>query len=150
MQAPPPDVYQPAAWVSYGGGEAIFLAIVLLVVAGGFAYAGKRLRAPLRITRPGGTVAGFMIAIWLLALYTVNVVWLVYGLQLKQAYPSFVAPRLHRVGTFVIDAPVTFLVILLPHTALGLEGRPGQCRNRHCRLADDLRVSLRSDRDDAE
>ena len=112
MQAPPPDVYQPAAWVSYGGGEAIFLAIVLLVVAGGFACAGTRLRAPLRITRPGGTVAGFMIAIWLLALYTVNVVWLVYGLQLKQAYPSFVAPRLHRVGTFVIDAPVTFLVIL--------------------------------------
>ena len=59
--APPP--YAPAAhWVSYGGGEAILLAIVLLVVAGGFAYAGKRLRAPLGITRPGGTVAGFMIA----------------------------------------------------------------------------------------
>jgi hypothetical protein len=37
--APPPDAYQPAHWVSYGGGEAILLAIVLLVVAGGFAYA---------------------------------------------------------------------------------------------------------------
>ena len=68
------------------------LAIVLLVVAGGFTYAGKRLRAPLKITPPGSTVAGFMIAIWLLAIYTVNVVWLVYGLQLKQAYPDFVAP----------------------------------------------------------
>ena len=49
--APPPDMYQPAAWVSYTGGEAMLLAIVLLVVAGGFAYAGKRLRAPLKNTR---------------------------------------------------------------------------------------------------
>jgi hypothetical protein len=106
--APPP--YAPAHWVSYGGGEAILLAIVLLVVASGFAYAGKRLRAPLEITRPGGTVAGFMIAIWLLAIYTVGVATFVYGLQVKQAYPGFVARRV-RVGTF-IDAAVTFFVLL--------------------------------------
>ena len=99
-----------AHWISYGGGEAILLAIVLLVVAGGFAYAGKRLRAPLRVARPGGAVAGFMIAIWLLAIYTVLVATFVYGLQVKQAYPGFVAPRV-RVGTFV-DAAVTFFVIL--------------------------------------
>ena len=109
VAAPPP--YSPAPhWVSYGGVEAILLAIVLLVVAGGFAYAGKRLRAPLAITRPGGTVAGFMVAIWLLAIYTVCVAWLVYGLEVKQAYPGFVAARV-RVGTFV-DASVTFFVIL--------------------------------------
>jgi hypothetical protein len=40
--APPP--HAAAHWVSYGGGEALVLAIVLLVVAGGFTYAGKRLR----------------------------------------------------------------------------------------------------------
>jgi hypothetical protein len=102
--APPPH---PAAhWVSYGGGEAI----VLLVVAGGFAYAGNRLRVPLGVRRPGGTVAGFMIAIWLLAIYTVIVATHVYGLQVRQAYPDFAAARV-RVGTF-IDAPVTFFVIL--------------------------------------
>ena len=100
----------PASWISYGGGEAILLAIVLLVVASGFAYAGKRLRAPLKVTRPGRTAAGFMIAIWLLAIYTVLVATFVYGLQVKQAYPGFVAPRV-RVGTFV-DAAVTFFVIL--------------------------------------
>jgi hypothetical protein len=93
-----------------GGGEAIRLAVVLLVVASGFAYPGRRLRAPLEITRPGGAVAGFMIAIWLLAVYTVLLATFVYGLQVKQAYPGFVAPRL-RVGTFV-DAAVTFSVIL--------------------------------------
>jgi hypothetical protein len=102
--APPPH------WISYGGGEAMLLAILLLVVAIGFAYAGKRLRAPLRVTRPGGVVAGFMIAIWLLTIYTVVVVTVVYGLQVKQAYPSFAARRV-RVGTFV-DAAVTFFVIL--------------------------------------
>ena len=80
------------------------------MVAGGFTYAGKRLRAPLEITRPGGAVAGFMIAIWLLAIYNVLVATFVYGLQVKQAYPGFVAPRV-RVGTFV-DAPVSFFVIL--------------------------------------
>jgi hypothetical protein len=110
--APPPDVYQPASWVSYGGGEAILLAIVLLVLTGGFAYAGKRLRVPLRVTRPGGTAAAFMIGIWLLALYTVIVAAFIYALQLKQAYPGFVAPRL-IVGKFTfVDALVTFFVIL--------------------------------------
>jgi len=102
---------QPSAhWISYGDGEAILLAIALLVVAGGFAYAGKRLRAPLGLTRPGATVAAFMIAIWLLAIYNAFVATYVYGLQVKQAYPGFVADRV-RVGTFV-DALVTFFVIL--------------------------------------
>ena len=105
---PAPHVW--AHWVSYDRGEGVLLAIVLLAVAGGFAYAGKRLRTPLGITRPGATVAGFMIAIWLLAIYTVIVATHVYGLQVRAAYPDFVAARV-RVGTFV-DAPVTFFVVL--------------------------------------
>jgi hypothetical protein len=105
---PPP--YSPPSWNSYVGGDAILLAIALLVVASGLAFACKRLRAPLGITRPGGVAAGFMIAIWLLAIYTVVVATFVYGLQVKQAYPNFVGRRV-RVGTFV-DAAVTFLVIL--------------------------------------
>ena len=106
----PPPPYAAAHWVSYGSDEAILLAVVLLVVASGFAYAGKRLRTPLEVKRPGSTTAGFMIAIWLLAIYTSGVATFVYGLQLKQAYPGFVAPGV-RVGTFV-DAAVTFFVIL--------------------------------------
>ena len=105
-----PPSSQSAHWVSYGGVDAIVLAVVLLVVAGGFAYAGRRLHIPFRVTRPGATVAGFMIAIWLLAIYTVIVATHVYGLQVRQAYPDFVAARV-RVGTFV-DAPITFFVIL--------------------------------------
>jgi len=105
---PPP--HASAHWISYGGAEGMLLAVVLLAVAGGFAHAGKALRTPLAVARPGGTAAGFMIAIWLLAIYNVLVATFVYGLQVKQAYPGFAAARV-RVGTFV-DAPVTFLVIL--------------------------------------
>lgn len=54
--------------------------------------------APLAITRPGSTVAALMVAIWL---PTITVVWWVYGLQVEQFYPDFVAPGLHRVGTFL-------------------------------------------------
>ena len=106
--APPP--LAAAHWVSYSGGAAIYLAIILLVVASGFTYAGRRLRVPLKVMRPGGAAAGFMIAIWLLAIYTDGIAAFVYGLQVKEAYPGFVAARV-RVGTFV-DAPVAFLVIL--------------------------------------
>ncbi len=60
---------------------AIYLAIVLLVVASGFAYAGRRLRVPLKVMRPEGAAAGFMIAIWLLAIYTAGITAFVYGLQ---------------------------------------------------------------------
>jgi hypothetical protein len=104
----PPHLW--AHWVSYGRGEGILLAVALFVVAGGFAYAGKRLRAPLAVTWPGATVAGFMIAIWLLAICNVIVATHVYGLQVRQTYPDFVAARV-RVGTLVY-APVTFFVIL--------------------------------------
>jgi hypothetical protein len=96
--------------MSYSGDESILLAVLLLAVAGGFAYAGKRLRVPLKIARPGSIAAGFMIAIWLLAIYNVVVATDVYGLQVREAYPGFVAARV-RVGTFV-DALVTFFVIL--------------------------------------
>jgi len=106
--APPPHLW--AHWVSYNRGEGLLLAVVLLVVAAGFTYAGKRLRRPLRVTRPGGTVGAFMIAIWLLAICNVVVATHVYGLHVRQAYPDFAAARVH-VGTFVY-APVTFLVIL--------------------------------------
>jgi hypothetical protein len=108
--ASPP--YSPASWISYGGAEAILLAMVMLGVAGGFAYAGKRLRTPRKIIRPGRAAAGFMIAIWLLAICDASVALVVYGLQVKQAYPGFVAPRL-PVGMFTFaDAMVTFFVLL--------------------------------------
>jgi hypothetical protein len=108
--APAPSSSVPL-WLPYEGNAAIVLAIVLVVVACGFAYAGSRLRTPIAIARPRGVAAGLMVVIWLLSGYVFFIAWFVYGLQVKLAYPGFVAPRV-RVGTFIPDAPVTFFVIL--------------------------------------
>ena len=106
-----PRPFSPPSWISYGGGEAIFLTIVLLVVGCGFLYAGKRLHTPLRIAPPGSSVAWLLIAIWTLAVCTLGVAWSVYELQLKEAYPSFVEPRV-RVHIFtIIDAVAAFFAI---------------------------------------
>src|SRR5579864_4687513 len=48
-QSAEPPPHAAAHWVSYGGGQAILLAIALLVVAGVFAAAGKRLRVSIRV-----------------------------------------------------------------------------------------------------
>ena len=72
-EAAPRPPHGTPHWVAYGVGKGILLAIVLLAIAGGFACAGKRLRAPLAVARPGRVAAGFMIAIWLLAIYDVVV-----------------------------------------------------------------------------
>jgi len=99
-----------AHWVSYGAGAAIYLVIVLVVMAGAFVCAGRRLSVPLKVARPQGVAVAFMIAIWLLAIYTDGINAFVYGLRVRDAYPGFVAARL-RVGTFVY-ALVSFFAIL--------------------------------------
>lgn len=97
-------------WVSYGSREAVVLAVVLVVVAGMFAYLGTRIQRPIGVTRPGRTVSGFMIAIWLLAIYTFLVAYYVTGAQLRQVHLLVKAPNVH-VGT-PLYASVTFFVIL--------------------------------------
>ena len=104
----PPPPY--GGWVSYGSSEATVLAIVLVAVAGTFAYLGTRVRSPIGVTRPGRTVSGFMIVIWALAIYTFVVAMRVYGKQLRLLDPGFTLPDV-RVGT-PYDAAVTFFVIL--------------------------------------
>lgn len=97
-------------WVSYGSTGAVVLAIVLVTVAGTLTYLGTRVRSPISVTRPGRTVSGFMIAIWLLAIYTFLVAYYVTGVQLRQVHLLVKAPNV-RAGT-ALYAPVTFLVIL--------------------------------------
>jgi hypothetical protein len=105
---PPPIArYQ---WVSYAGRDAIVLASVLIVAAGALVFAGTRLRTPLSVRRPGRTVSGFMIAVWLLAICTFIVALGVTAVQLRQVHLLFRQPKV-RVGT-LLDAMLTFLIIL--------------------------------------
>src|SRR5689334_10735260 len=55
-------------WVSYGGDAKIELAAGLLAVAGGAAYAGIRLRRPIRAVRPPASVVILMFSLWVVAL----------------------------------------------------------------------------------
>src|SRR5262249_13355065 len=75
--------------------------------------------------------------------------WSVYGLRLKEAYPSFVEPRV-RVHIHDYRCAGNVFRDSLPHSALGLESLTAQRHHRHCRCMDDLRVSVRPDRDDAD
>jgi hypothetical protein len=58
---------QYGTWVSYGGSARLILAIVLLAAAGGSTYAGVRLRRPVRVPRPGPSLAAVMVLAWGLA-----------------------------------------------------------------------------------
>ena len=55
-------------WISYSGTARVVLALVLLIVAGGTAYAGTRLPLPARAPRPGQKTANFMLAAWIAAM----------------------------------------------------------------------------------
>ena len=54
-------------WVSYGGDARIELAAGLLAAAGCAAYAGFRLRHPVRATRPPTPVVVLMLSLWVMA-----------------------------------------------------------------------------------
>ena len=116
----PSPIVPPGGWVPYESRDAVALAIVLFAAAAAFVYVGTRLRSPINVTRPGRTVGGFMIAIWVLAICTFLAAAYAYGVQLKQAElrmtPATRQLGAHRraasqVGTLP-DAAVTFFVIL--------------------------------------
>lgn len=57
-----------SVWISYSGTARVVLALVLLIAAGGTAYAGTRLPLPARAPRPGQKTANFMLAAWIFAM----------------------------------------------------------------------------------
>jgi hypothetical protein len=105
--------YSPAqpygAWVAYQGTDAIVLAAIIAVVAVLFATAGMRLRRPIALTRPGPTITGLTVALWLLSMLMMFVALLVYGVQLKEVHIAFVQQK-PQIGT-VFYAAITFAVV---------------------------------------
>jgi hypothetical protein len=85
------------------------LVLILLAVVALFALAGARIRKPIAIGRSSRVVIGFLIAIWLLSIFTFVVATGAYGIQMRQTHRLIRPPRV-SVGT-LIYAVVTFLVI---------------------------------------
>jgi hypothetical protein len=90
-------------WVSYSGDAKVELAVGLLAVAGGAAYAGIRLRRPHRAVRPPTSVVVLMFSLWVIALVAFLVGLGIYVKQFLHDYPRI------RSGVHNPITPVTLL-----------------------------------------
>src|SRR2546421_11061796 len=90
-------------WLSYSGDAKIELAAGLLAVAGCAAYAGIRLRRPVRAVRPPTSVVGLMFSLWVIALIAFAVGLGIYVHQFVHDYPPI------RSGVHNPIAPATLL-----------------------------------------
>jgi ABC-2 type transport system ATP-binding protein len=93
-------------WLSYSGDARIDLAVGLAVVAGAAAYAGIRLRRPLRAVAPPVSVVILMFALWVMSLIAFLVGLSVYLHQYLRDYPHITASVTDPI------TPVTFLAAL--------------------------------------
>jgi hypothetical protein len=115
-------VYSPAepygAWIAYQGGDAIALAAILAIVAVVFAFIGWKVRRPVVLTRPGPTVAGLIIALWVLSIVMIVVALLAYGVQMKEIHLEFKQEK-PQIGT-ILYAAITFIIIAIHTRKYGL------------------------------
>jgi hypothetical protein len=96
-------------WVSYGGDARIWLAIILLVAAGGVILAGIWLPLPIRTARPGLVGRGPLIFVWLASIPAFLVALTIYLRQFIHDY---------GVNTLAAEpkdpiAPITFTAVVV-------------------------------------
>jgi hypothetical protein len=104
------------AWIGYSGAARIGLAVVLLAVAGGVAYAGARWPGPFPARKPRPAVANLMIAVWVLAITVFLVCASVYVHQARRVLPGRPTPADPITPVTLVGVGVVFLVILIAST----------------------------------
>jgi hypothetical protein len=112
------------AWIGYSGTARIGLAVVLLAVAGGVAYAGTRWPGPFQARRPRPAVANLMLAIWVLAITAFLACASVYVRQARHELPGRATPTDPITPVTFLGVAAVFLIILIaspygPVTRLG-------------------------------
>ena len=110
---------QYGTWVSYGGTARIALAIILLAAAGGLAYAGTRIRRPVRLPRPGRALTVIMLLAWVLALVAFLACFAVYVRQERHDYSAKAAPA-NPIALITIMAAVILFLIVFSATPHGM------------------------------
>jgi hypothetical protein len=104
------------AWIGYSGTARIGIAVVLLAVAGGVAYAGTRWPGPVQARRPRPAVANLMLAIWILAITAFLVCASLYVHQARHDFPGRATPTDPITPVTLVGAGIVFFVILIAST----------------------------------
>src|SRR5215472_10227842 len=103
-------------WVSYGGDARIELAAGLLAAAGCVAYAGFRLRRPLRATRPPTSVVVLMFSLWAVSLIAFVAGLAVYVKEFVHDYPHIHSGVTNPITPVTLLCAVTIFAVIMTRT----------------------------------
>src|SRR5215469_13574055 len=112
-------------WVGYSGDAKIELAVGLLAVAGCAAYAGFRLRRPIRAVRPPTSVVVLMFSLWVIALIAFLVGLSVYVKQFVHDYPNITSGVHNPITPVTLLAAVAIFGIIMTRTGWRYQTRLG-------------------------
>ena len=112
-------------WVSYGGDAKIELAVGLLAMAGGAAYAGIRLRRPVRAARPPASVVVLMFSLWVIALIAFLAGLAVYVKQFVHDYPHITSGVHNPITPVTLLAAAALFGIIMTRTGWRYQTRLG-------------------------
>jgi ABC-2 type transport system ATP-binding protein len=112
-------------WISYGGDARIELAVGLLAAAGGAAYAGIRLRRPVRAVRPATSVVVLMFSLWVIALIAAAAGLAIYVHQLIRDYPHYTPGVTDPITPVTFLAAAAIFCIILTRTGWRFSSRLG-------------------------
>ena len=112
-------------WVSYGGDAKIELAAGLVAVAGCAAYAGTRLRRPVRAARPPAPVAVLMFSLWVMALIAFATGLTIYVHQFVRDYPHIKSGVSDPITPVTLLAAAAIFGIIMTRTGWRYQSRLG-------------------------
>ncbi|HEX5292354.1 MAG TPA: ABC transporter ATP-binding protein [Streptosporangiaceae bacterium] len=116
---------QYSGWVPYGGPAKIELAVGLLAVAGGVAYAGTRLRRPVRLPRPGPKATVLLLVAWFTSIPVLFTLVSIYVQHYVHEYPAHGAAPADPVTPVTLLAAVAVFAVMLTRGAPRLGTRLG-------------------------
>ena len=112
-------------WVSFGGDARIELAAGLVAVAGCAAYAGIRLRRPVRAVRPPASVAVLMFSLWVIALIAFAAGLTIYVHQFVHDYPHITSGVSDPIAPVTLLAAAAIFGIIMTRTGWRYQTRLG-------------------------
>jgi ABC-2 type transport system ATP-binding protein len=104
---------QYSGWVPYGGPAKIELAVGLLAVAGGVAYAGARLRRAVRLPRPGPMLTVVLLVTWASSIAVFLACVGTYIQHYQHEYPAHGAAPADPITPVTLLAAAAVFVVML-------------------------------------